>query len=60
MRLLLVTPAYEPAWRYGGVVTSNCTLCRELAKLGISVTVYTTNASASKRPLDVPLDPIQA
>jgi glycosyltransferase involved in cell wall biosynthesis len=56
MRLVLVTPAYEPAWKYGGTITSNSTLCRELVKLGVSVTVYTTNASASKKPLDVPLD----
>jgi glycosyltransferase involved in cell wall biosynthesis len=56
MKLLLVTPVYEPAWRYGGVVSSNATLCRGLAKLGVEVTVYTTNASKSSVPLDVPLD----
>jgi len=56
MKILLVTPVYEPAWMYGGVVNSNCTLCRALAQLGASVTVYTTNASKSSRPLAVPLN----
>jgi glycosyltransferase involved in cell wall biosynthesis len=55
MKFLLVTPAYEPAWEYGGVVASNSNLCRAMAKLGVSVTVYTTNASKGNKPLDVPL-----
>ena len=55
MKFLLVTPAYEPAWEYGGVVASNSNLCRAMAGLGVSVTVYTTNASKGSKPLDVPL-----
>ena len=49
-------PVYEPAYRFGGgVVSSMSTLCRALAKSGTSVTVYTTNASGSDEPLNVPL-----
>jgi glycosyltransferase involved in cell wall biosynthesis len=55
MRLLIVTPAYEPAWKYGGVITCNGTLARELVKLGVRTTVYTTNASGEREPLKVPL-----
>jgi len=56
MRLLIVTPTYEPAWRFGGVVASNSTLAREIVKLGIPTTVYTTNTSGEREPLDVPVD----
>ncbi len=55
MRLLIVTPTYEPAWKFGGVVASNSTLAREIVKLGIPATVYTTNTSGEREPLDVPL-----
>jgi glycosyltransferase involved in cell wall biosynthesis len=55
MRVLIVTPAHEPAWKYGGVITSNSTLARELVKLGVQTTVYTTNTSGEREPLDVPL-----
>jgi glycosyltransferase involved in cell wall biosynthesis len=55
MRLLIVTPTYEPAWKYGGVITCNCTLARELVKVGVRTTVYTTNTSGEREPLKVPL-----
>ncbi len=55
MRLLIVTPTYEPAWKHGGVIASNSTLARELVKLGVRTTVYTTNTSGEREPLDVPL-----
>lgn len=55
MRLLIVTPTYEPAWKHGGVIASNATLARELTKLGVRTTVYTTNTSGEREPLDVPL-----
>jgi glycosyltransferase involved in cell wall biosynthesis len=55
MRLLIVTPTYEPAWKFGGVIASNSTLARELVKLGVRTTVYTTNTSGEREPLDVPL-----
>jgi len=56
MRLVFVLPSYEPSWEFGGIVTSMSTLCRGLVGHGVDVTVYTTNVSASGRPLEVPLD----
>ncbi len=56
MQLLFVLPTYEPAWKFGGVVSCISTLCRALAAEGVDVTVYTTNASGSDLPLDVPLN----
>jgi glycosyltransferase involved in cell wall biosynthesis len=56
LRLLVILPAYEPASRLGGgVVRSMSTLCRALVERGVSVTVYTTNASGEDEPLEVPL-----
>jgi len=34
MRILHVTPIYEPAWKAGGVVRSTSLLCKALAELG--------------------------
>lgn len=55
MRILHVTPIYEPAWKAGGVVRSTSLLCRALAELGHEVTVFTTN-SDGKGYLDVPVN----
>lgn len=44
MRILFVTPAYVPAWTFGGVVTCTHRLFREMVSLGDDVTVYTTDA----------------
>ncbi len=56
MRMLFVLPVYEPAYSLGGgVVSLVSTLCRALVKQGVSVTLYTTNATGKDRPLDVPL-----
>lgn len=43
MKVLFVVPNYEPAWAFGGVVRCLSTLCRGLAKIGVDVSVYTTN-----------------
>ncbi len=43
MRVLFVVPNYEPAWVFGGVVRCVSTLCREMANIGVDITVYTTN-----------------
>lgn len=57
MKLLVVLPSYEPGWKFGsGVVSCMSALCRALAKLGVSVTVYATNASGKEKPLAVPLN----
>jgi len=43
LKILHVTPHYEPAFELGGIVRSISQLCRELARLNIDVTVFTTN-----------------
>lgn len=55
MKLLLIIPNYEPAWRYGGVMKSAVFLARGLQALGTEVTVYTMNTAARGELLDVPL-----
>lgn len=52
MRILQVIPSYIPAWRYGGPVKSVHEMCRELVKLGVDVTVFTTNADGPETPQD--------
>jgi glycosyltransferase involved in cell wall biosynthesis len=41
MRILHVTPFYEPAWAYGGMARSSAALCRALRRRGHEVTVVT-------------------
>jgi glycosyltransferase involved in cell wall biosynthesis len=41
MRVLHVTPFYEPAWAYGGTARASAGLCRALARRGHEVTVVT-------------------
>lgn len=55
MRILHVIPSFAPAWRYGGPVHAAYEMCRELARQGADVTVYTTNIDGPD-DLDVPLD----
>lgn len=55
MKILHVTPAYEPAWHLGGVVRSVSQLCRGLAALGHEVTVFTTDSGKDRR-LAVPVN----
>ncbi|AMR31811.1 hypothetical protein A0256_10455 [Mucilaginibacter sp. PAMC 26640] len=47
MKLLHVIAAYKPAYIYGGPTMSAAMLCEELAKAGISVTVYATTANGA-------------
>lgn len=42
MRILHVTPWYEPAWSSGGTAVSVSNICRGLVKLGADVCVLTT------------------
>jgi len=59
LRILHVTPSYEPAWHLGGVVRSVSQLCRGLAGLGHEVTVFTTDRGGDGR-LAVPVnEPVQ-
>ena len=55
MKVLHVTPAYEPAWSAGGVVRGRSLLCRALSQLGLQVCVYTTNTSG-RAWLEVPVN----
>ncbi len=45
MKILCVSPGYWPAFRYGGPIASVHGLNKSLVKMGVSVTVYATNAS---------------
>lgn len=45
MKILQVTPAYKPAYIYGGPTFSVTLLCEQLAMQGNEVTVYTTTAN---------------
>jgi len=47
MRLLHVTPFYEPAWSYGGMVRASSGLCRALSRRGHEVTVVTVRLDDS-------------
>ena len=42
MKVLHVTPFYEPAWAYGGMARAAAALCRALVRRGHEVTVITT------------------
>jgi glycosyltransferase involved in cell wall biosynthesis len=59
MRILHITPAYEPAWHLGGVVRSVSQMCRGLAAQGHEVTVFTTDSGGDRRmevPVNRPVD----
>jgi glycosyltransferase involved in cell wall biosynthesis len=56
MKILHVTPHYEPAFEMGGVVRSASQLCRGLVRLGADATVFTTNNRRSNRKLDVSIN----
>ncbi len=56
MKVLHVIPTYETAWAFGGgTIKAVSQLCRGLARQGIDVTVYTTNADGKGGCFDVPL-----
>jgi glycosyltransferase involved in cell wall biosynthesis len=56
LRILFVTPAYEPAWGLGGVVSSLSSLARALVASGQQVTVMATNADGTGGSLNIPLE----
>lgn len=55
MKVLHVTPSYEPAWHLGGVVRSLSQLCRGLSRCGVEVTVFATDSGRDQR-MPVPLN----
>lgn len=48
MKVLHITPYYEPAYIYGGPITSVGRLTKELSCQNTTVTVWTTNANGTK------------
>jgi glycosyltransferase involved in cell wall biosynthesis len=54
MNVLYVSDYYKPAYCYGGGVTSTVLYCEGLSKVGVSVTVYTTDANCQSS-LDTPI-----
>lgn len=54
MKLLVINGYYKPAYVYGGPVRSEAALNESLVKLGVEVTVITTNANGLDK-LNVPL-----
>ncbi|MFX0132363.1 MAG: glycosyltransferase [Candidatus Hodarchaeota archaeon] len=56
MKILHVIPSYEPAWIFGGTVTATSQLCRALARKGVDVTVYTTDADGKGGHLYLPIN----
>jgi len=56
LKILHVIPPYEPAWAFGGPVVSTSSLCRELAKTGSDISVFTTDVDGNGGFLDVPLN----
>jgi len=55
MRILYATPAYKPAYRMGGPITSVSAAAERLVRKGHEVTVVTTNANLDQ-DIDVPFD----
>lgn len=53
MKVLHVTPAFWPAFVYGGPIRSVHGLCRHLARLGAEVRVLTTDANGRDETLKV-------
>jgi glycosyltransferase involved in cell wall biosynthesis len=56
MKILVIVPWYEPAWGAGGTATAVSLINRELVKLGVEVTVLTTNDAGGGEYLDVEMD----
>ncbi len=55
MRILQLSPYYQPAYRYGGPVKSVHELNKALVQAGVDVTVFTTNIDGEQE-LNVPLE----
>jgi len=58
MKILCISPAYFPAFQYGGPMFSLAALNKALAQKGVDVTVYTTNVGlkAANTPLKKEID----
>ena len=47
LKILQVSPAYAPAFVYGGPIISIHNLCKHLVRMGVQVDVLTTNANGN-------------
>ena len=54
MKVLHITPAFAPAYAYGGPISVLRELCFQLARQGHEVRVLTTDSGGLRRSLDVP------
>ena len=59
LKILFVTPHYEPAWHLGGIVRSVSQLCRGLVSSGYDITVFTTDSGRDRR-IKVPVNQLVA
>jgi glycosyltransferase involved in cell wall biosynthesis len=50
LRILHVTPFYEPAWAYGGMARCSAALCAALARRGHEITVVTARLAPEHAP----------
>ncbi|SHF73275.1 XrtY-associated glycosyltransferase XYAG1 [Flavisolibacter ginsengisoli] len=53
MKVLHITPTYKPAYIYGGPIASVSKLCEIESKIGVEISVVTTNANGSNNLLNV-------
>jgi glycosyltransferase involved in cell wall biosynthesis len=53
MKILHITTAFPPAYAYGGPVNSSYKLCKEMAKNGYDVTVFTTDGCDAENRVDI-------
>lgn len=58
MKILQVTPYFNPAWAYGGPPRTVYELSKALAKRGHEVIVYTTDAFDNNSRIDVKSSPV--
>ncbi len=49
MKVLMVSPAFYPAWEYGGIVPASFRMAQELTKRGVEVAVVSTDALSQNR-----------
>ncbi len=54
MKILHVTPYYSPSWAFGGIPRLVHGLCKEQQRLGLQVSVLTTDVLNATRRLDLP------